>query len=439
MAGKIDKQRAEQILKFYRSKDFRPRMPDGANWRHFRMRTIDNQWRKVPCKISREEQLREWVVKYKGLDIYYGTSRWLNPHKVSAKGLGGTYAIADNIIFGNDLVFDIDAEEPVTMKSLDAARKTTYNIYRILEKDKQFEFQYCAWTGGRGFRLAYKDRIPVPENPRQRLDYIEKNRKLFIDGLQQRLQEKKGPIKLLKAPNKFDINVTQNPLCVVRVLGTIHSTTGYQSRQFPETWLKQKDIVDILDEIPFIGERPVIPHREMTRDRGEKSLHGSRTLSLGEDASGLSSSPSKTEICYFVTNRVLGVKRGFIPIFVYQTSQKYYLDEVQKLQQEFNLGPLYVSEIENKIIVISLKCMQKRQCQKVLNKSSSRAKYDFKKYHRILAPFSLGFDRKVDSKFTGHLSKGHLKYVEPANKRKAGLCGWDKVELVRATRMKNGV
>jgi hypothetical protein len=56
------------------------------------------------------EQLQKHIIMLGLTDVYYGTSTWLNPHKVSGKNSSGSYVVADNLCFSNDLTFDIDCD-----------------------------------------------------------------------------------------------------------------------------------------------------------------------------------------------------------------------------------------------------------------------------------------------------------------------------------------
>jgi len=434
----------QDFLNYYLSPDFNPELPSEVNFRHFRFKLEGNNiWRKVPEKITSKDELVKWIVKLGGLDIYYGTSRWLNPHKVSTKGHAeGTYFVADNIFLGNDLVFDIDADEPICIETLEEARKSTWNIYQAMKDEPAYELEYAAFTGKKGFRLAYKDfNKDMPAKPLARLDWIENSRKIFIERLLLKIKANEGKKDYYKVKTRFDEKITTNPMCVVRVIGTGHSGTGFISSKINVTELKQP-VKKILSRIPFIGKRrPVIPTREMIKDKETLSPR-SRLHKLANDASGLASlptTPKGTDCKHFVSNRVLGIKRGYIPVFKYPKCITHYEEELISLQQQFNLGHIYVFEDENNYYGISLKIMQKRNLQKVLNQSSSRVKYEFIRHGKILVPFFINFDKKIKGKFTGNLSRGHFYWLDNGPPVKGLYAGWDKVELVTGYKEKQDV
>lgn len=424
----------EEIKKYYSGPDFNPEMPDMPNFRHYRFKLYNGIFRKVPEKIKTKTDLIKWIIRLNGCDIYYSTSKWMNPHKISTKGHSGTYFIADNLNIGYDLVFDIDGDEPITMKSLDLARKSASNIYESMKQFKdKYRFKYFAFSGFKGFRLAYNDLTELPKNPKERLDVLEKNRKIFIGQLLDILKNSQSIGKIYKIETKFDKKITENIMCVVRVIGTAHSTTGYISTKLQITELK-KPIQEVLKHIPYIGKmRPVIPVKGEMKVNGDQETASPhpRLLQSANDVSGLASLSYR----YFITNRVLGVKGGFIPIFIYQENQKYYKKELRKLSFKHYLGPIYIFKFDKSIIALSLKVMQARQLQKVLNKSSSRTKHAFRKYKRIYSPFTLNLEETFGETLIlkGQISKGHFNYVfMESNNYPEGAVGWENVELIRA-------
>jgi len=406
----------DELIQHYLGEDFDPVLPSNVGFRHFRFRIKGGGWRRVQHKITSKDDLVKWIAKLGGVDIYYSTSTWLNPGRISSKGGSGTYHVADNCLLGNDLVFDIDAEEPITQESLNEARKSANNIYEAMKQfEDEYKLEYVSFTGLKGFRLSYTDtHLELPEDPRKRFDYVEKKRKIFIGELLRIIEESKSkglPGFYKNAKTIFDEKVTTNIMCVVRVLGTGHSRTGFISSKILPSSLK-KPISKILNEIPFIGKkRPGIPvKREMTRDNPER-VPRPRPVPQETDVTGLASTPP---FKYFVSNRVLGVRRAYIPVFIYQDHQKY-LEDVKDLQVKHKLGDLYIfrEQDTHNVVVISLKSMQRKQLQKVLNASKSRSKYDFLKYKKIWIPLFMDFQEKIKGKVTGHLSRSHFHYVNP--------------------------
>jgi hypothetical protein len=430
----------KEIFEFYNSEDFKPELPEDVSRRHFRFKLANKYWKKVRETIRDKDDLIRNIFKLGGCDLYYSTSKWMNPTKISTKGGSGTYMVADNLLLGNDLVFDIDAEEPITQKGLDLARKSANNLYLLMKAHPEYKFQYFAFTGYKGFRLAYKDTTELPADSRYRIDNVEKNRKVFIDVLLNEFKEKRSLANMYKLEPFFDKKITVNAMCVVRILGTVHSTTGYISTKLPLSYMR-KPIKEVLDYVPYVGKkRPGIPKREMTEEVGDDvSSPCPRLLISEDDATGLASLPYISDHTYFITNKVLGIKRGFIPIFIYQKNQEYYRKELLKLQKKYKLGDLYVFDHDGDKVAISLKTCQRRRLQRILNDSSSKTKRDFMKHRRIFAPFVMKFEEKIHSdNYITWLSKGHFHYVEPnGGYSNRNFCGWEKIEMIKAIRGDN--
>jgi len=407
----------EPIFQYYSSTAFAVDLPSANQKRHFRFRLWDGSWRSSKRSIKTVEELQVALVKLGAVDAYYSTSKWMNPLKVSSKGTSGTYWVADNLLLGNDLVFDIDRN--FSLKGLEEARLATIKIYEGMKKFEDYEFKEAAFTGSKGFRLIYSPKqIEFPPHPRKRIAYLEAHRKLFIE----RLRKEIGPIP-------FDHNITTNAMCVVRVLGTVNSNTGYIARALSIDELNTP-IKEILDNSPHVWTaRPEIPKREMTHESLSKELPRSPLESLEKDVAGLSSPP----LSYHITNRVLGIRKGFVPILVYQKEAGYWKEDVSRLQDRFSLGHLYVFTNDKDRYVVSLKTMQRRQMERVMIASSSRAKHTFKKLRRVLMPIDVDFVEKLHGQYTGHLSRGHKAFVDPKSpkKDKSLFCGWDMIELVK--------
>lgn len=290
-------------------------------------------------------------------------------------------------------------------------------------------------TGYKGFRLAYQDtNLKLPQDPRKRIEFVENERKAFIQELFKKWEESESNPQIYKIKPFFDEKITTNALCVVRVLGTAHSTTGYISTKIPVDQLRWK-VEKILDNIPHVGSRrPVIPKREMKPTGDNNKSPRPRLDVLADDVSGLASlPPTPKEQEYYLTNKVLGVRKCFIPIFIYPNNQKRIKKELKKLQEKHKLGNMNIFEYEDNIIAISLKVMQKKNLQKVLNESTSKTKHDFRKHHRILAPFLMKQTDVMKHRFSGKLSRGHSHFINPQRPRKEEFyVGWEKIEFIKA-------
>jgi len=387
---------------FYSSDSFNPVLPSNFSRRHFRVKTVEGIWKKVPRKIRSKDELVKWINKLEGVDVYYSTSEWSDPRSISTKSELEFNPVSDNRLLSNDLVFDIDVDGAVSLDSLDDARKVTLNIYNAMTYFERYSLQYISFSGKKGFRISYEDKKTLIENPRERVISLEKDRKLFVEELKNLIEQNKKDQKAFLVKTLFDELITTNPLCVVRLLGTGHSTTKFISTEISKTVL-EKPIKEILNHIPYIGEEtPRIPQkREMTQ---ETEVAGPRSrLSTNEgDASGVaSSSPS-----FFYSNQVIGLKNCYIPIFSYSKGVKY-LKEITDLQKKHSLGDLYVVEEKNKIHIISLKIMQYNQLKNLLLKTKCLNKQSFKKYKVSRVPLGCEEIKIIKGSLKGNVSKAH--------------------------------
>jgi hypothetical protein len=184
----------------------------------------------------------------------------------------------------------------------------------------------------------------------------------------------------------------------------------------------------------------VIPRKREMKKEAKDRLPRLRLEQQETDVPGFASLPTySTNISYYFTNRVLGVKRSFIPVFIYHKSTSYYRKELRRLQERYKLGNIYIYNPQDEFVCLALKTMQRRRLQKVLNTSTSKTKHTFKKYKRIWVPFAMDLYDVIPHKYTGHLSRGHTMFVDSKkNIKKKKYCGWEKIELVRATYKKNG-
>ena len=341
----MEKDKFEDFFNYYLSDEFinNLELPERIGFTHFRGRTSKGGWRKIPVKISSKEELQKWIIKLGLVDLYYSTSEWLNPHKVSAKVGSGNYLCADNLILKNNLVFDIDCEKPVTIKGLDNARIACKEIHesisRMKKKGKDIENKYFAFSGSRGFRLVYDDKSYVmPSNYRDRLEKTEQNRKLFILELLKDIKGKTSEKRFKMIRGVIDQNITTNPLCIIRIIGSAHSKTRFISTKLP-LGLLYKKVDTFINNIPYIGKiKPgILRNKEMTLEEENNLVipPSPRSDILVDDVAGLASLPRN----YFLTNRVLGVRKCFIPVLVYG---KGYKKEVKILQKKYRLGKLFV-------------------------------------------------------------------------------------------------
>ena len=374
----------KQILDFYNSKKFNPYLPEHSNWYHFRVRCTDGIFRRIPVTINSRKKLQRWLIKEKAADVYFSTSLWLDPKKIRYKDLTEGYLVANKLLLGHKLYFDID--EDYSLEGLEKARKTALQVIEYM-KEKDFELDYLCFTGNKGFALCYSAKEDIlPANALERIAFIEKNRKFFI--------------KVMPKSIKIDAGVLIDAMRIRRLPGTVHSSTGYICSLLTQEELN-KPIKELLNHCcDFITrERPGIP--AMGNDRDPLVLKDKK-----EDGTGPTSSFN------FITNEVIGTKT-FVPILKYEENQNWEND-IRKLQEQYMLGQMYVLENNDKIYAVSLKAMQPRRLKKVIFASKCSNKKEFDYFGKIFMRFDkeTSFVKTILSELSGDISKGHKDLFE---------------------------
>lgn len=402
-----EKKRKEAVRNFYSSILFEPSLPTESNFRHYRFKNLSGHWVKVTRRIRNFDDLVKQIRKLDGGDIYYSTSTWLNPDELASANDPDVLKV---VLLSNDLTFDVDCDEPYCIENLELARKSTSNIYEAMKSFKErFLFKYAAFTGRSGFRLVYEDLQPVScDDPKTRIALVKEDRKIFIGEMLKKIEELKLSKKAFNIRTRLDEDITWNPLCVVRVLGTVHTKTGFITQKIRVGLLK-RHITELLNSLICIyAERPRIPSiREMTIDIDKYALspRPRPLLPRRNDTLGLVS-PSY----YFVSNKVPGTK-CFVPLLIYQDTKKNVEREIKRIQEEYALGNIYVLRKDNSLIFLSLKLFQRNQLQKLLNKTSSQSKVAYKKYSENYFYASAEYIKMIPGELKGQISKSHANYL----------------------------
>ena len=362
------------IKKYYESEEFQPTIPPNSKWRHYRVKTAKGVWKKIPVRIKTVDDLKKWINKLGGIDIYYSNSYWYHPERISSKKELLKKPVSNNWLLGSDLVFDIDAKKPITIESLEEARKVTNNILTVLQDNDRFELQYISFTGYKGFRIAYTDKQPLHPDPKERLLLLEKERKELLQQIEKTINERLlvGDKRFYQVDVVFDEMVTTNPLGVIRVLGTAHSTTKFISTKISFFDIT-RSVEEILSKVPRLGAFR-IPHSwEMTTSDEErtKSVFSSPRPRLPQPLAGVLKAPPASNLSkIYFTNTVLGTKNNFVPVIIYDERTEYE-QEVLSLQKKYSLGTIKVFSCDGKNYLLSNRLCQKKFLQKILSETKA--------------------------------------------------------------------
>lgn len=369
-----------EILEYYKSQRFQPELPSNPNWRHFRGINIKGGWRKCQRIIKTPEQLKKWIIKEKLIDIWFSTSLWLDPRNIADRN---EKPISEQILLGADLVFDIDRN--FSIKGLKEAFNTTKKIYSVVSKD--YKLKYFEFTGMKGFRLVFDYPTHLPKDPRKKIKFLEKNRKVYIDK------------SLLDI--EIDRDCTIDAFRIIRIIGTVNSKSSLVCRKLPKSALL-KSFDEIRKYIVFPnGKQAVIPLRAVKQEK-EKSQKKKK--------------PPQNKVktgpwdAIFITNQVC--KNRYTAIFKWP-KESGYKRRLKRLHKIYDIGPVFVFEDEIHIYVYGIRTYQKRRLQKVYKASKSLLTNQFRKYRKNyfqVVP-ELKFKEKIDFKTKSYCSKAHYNYI----------------------------
>jgi len=399
------------ILKYYKSDKFLPKLPSDSLFRHYRGKTIKGSWRKCPRKIRTSQQLKDWIIKEKIIDCYYSTSKWLDPRGISDRN---PKCLSEQILLGADLAFDID--ENFSIKGLNKSLKNAGLIFDIASPKHRLE--YICFTGMKGFRLVFSFPIELPIDPRKRVEYLEKKRKVYIDALPKDI--------------KIDKDCLIDAYRIIRLLNSINGKTGLICKELPKTALS-KNIQEVLNTIRTVnGEKATVPRilakqgKEMT---GTLKKDLPRVTSLGSDRDGTGSSPY-----IFITNQD---GKRFVPFFKYRKDIGC-RRELKRLHKIYDIGPIWLFEDEDYIWAFGIRTFQRRRLQKVYNASRSILSKQFSKYgrqyFRVIPELKLS--GKMDFKTNSFCSQAHYKYLISRGIEEAGKLKFHKNAILKLTKVK---
>ncbi len=359
-------------------KEFYKRNPPVLNeisdlkYRHFRFRCQDNRFVKIDRKIATSNKLRDYLLRYKPLDVYYSTSCWLNPERLGSRTCED---ITSNIFLYADIVFDID-RKPFSVKNIELARKDTLRLLHIIT-DNGLIVKYISFSGGKGFHIVCHDSNRYNwGNPRDRETEAIKYRKNLVDLISHYDVE-------------FDRKITVDTRRILRVPGTINPSTGFVCTAITEDQLKIP-AVELLKYLPrVIISAPLIPRREMTR-----IFQMLRTITGRLDRFGVRSRPSD----YYassVSSNVSGLKRQIL-IMRYSLPKNGLdglLGKLHKIREGYKLGDIHIFRVDDEIYAVSLETMQEQRVKKILNAAESLNSFTFAKYKQTYMRVGKTFDK----------------------------------------------
>ncbi len=191
---------------FYRNN--KPILPPDPQWRQFRVKMDKNHWVKIRRKIQTPEDLQERLIELNPKDVYFMTSKFLDPVNVGSKNLGTAgYKWLYNLFLGSGLYFDMDyKDENVVEDLVSRLKKDGFGSIRVIETGNG----YHIWMT-EDLKNHFSELKGI-KNPKERERAYMSVKKKLVDKY--------------KKDFDFDEPITLDTRRILRVPNTIHSGTG---------------------------------------------------------------------------------------------------------------------------------------------------------------------------------------------------------------------
>ena len=252
----MSEERSKELLAHYAQNPIDFAWIPSPNQHSYRWRTNKGRWVTARRRIRNHQTLAKAIGKDVVSDLYFSTSRWLNPIDLPR--------LRDKeqphpILLDHLIVFDIDVA-PLSLKNLEQARITAIDLHDYLAEDASIEFLSCSFSGSKGFHLFYldmeRDKFAI-EDPKEREETVRESRKQLLK-------------RVLEEGFNVDNRVTADTRRIIRLPGSIHGTTGYMCTVLGLEQLK-KPLKDLLEDIPRIESAQKIPKRaRMLKKKAKK-------------------------------------------------------------------------------------------------------------------------------------------------------------------------
>ncbi len=367
-------------------------IPDVINFirfRHFRYVNEKNKFIKVTHKIHSLVELNSFFNSTKYLDAYYSTSTWINPHKLGPRTTENEY---ETIFLNNDIFLDIDFK-PFNIENIERARKEAVALTEYLNS-KKIPITYIAFSGGKGFHISCVDTKKYSGTPLERELAIAKARVVFADEIE-------------KLGIKIDSKITKDTRRIVRIPGTINSSTGYLCQCLSINELINSTARKIIAATPRIEiEKPV----KKTNVQQQKCEDENTILSI------------KSNVC--------GTMRNII-VFQYNNYRDA-KNAIKKLNEVYSISLIFLLKKARQFYVISPITLDKARILKIANVLSKPDYTKYSKYGYTSFPVDAQpiFFNEITSKDYPY-SKAHLGFLEKLFNLKENtmrkLCGEEKL------------
>lgn len=345
------------------------------------------QWRD---QIRTEAQLERCVSSSDGLDVYHSIAYFCNPASVSFndfKGKKGGYQVANNLLVGGDLVFDIDARtEGLNFAKQEALRCCDW----LLEKG----YHHIAVFSGRGFhvRVTKHDLELREEGIKERLREYRRLREPLIDEMR-------------SLHIQVDPEVTLSPKSLIRLIGTVNSKTGSIVRTVD---LNRFD-VERASSIATHGSATPQGNDDVERIKYQDSLPGPRMSDLADTPTNF----------LFIGTKVFGtINRQVVLLrFPLETSVDTIRNRLESLVKTAGLAPFVFLESlrDTAYYALSPSAIEKGHIKRLL-KDFREAKAAYAKFSARILPLPVRYICTIGTKTQSDkrlvISRAHSHIVE---------------------------
>lgn len=326
-------------------------LPEAKSWRIYKFILSNGRFIQLN-KIRCIRELREYLIKYQPIDVYYSASCFRNPINVTTKQKLKKYDM-----LSWDLVFDIDENPVIEAKKLIDYMKQNYKLNP----------DYILVTN-RGFQIVYYKNDLLRDELLEQLD---------------------------KAGIKIDKDITTDFMRVIRLPLTYMSKSKRIAKFISKDYL-----YSLLVESQSIP----IPRGKGNTIKREGDERKARSPSGGKARPTISAPP--ISICKYISNRVEGTER-YVLYLQYYKKWDYVKEELLSLGNEYKIPYFYIIDYEDYIGVISLKTFDLKRIEKIYSKSSSFNAVNFFRFKRVYIPVSaeILMQQKVGDNATAKIVK----------------------------------
>lgn len=225
MFNETERSKEELELKIKESREFYKNnlctLPSFPNWRQFRLRLWKtdakkrHMWVKVPGQVKNAKELQKWLIKFAPRDVYFTTSRFLNPSKVGPRKWNHKpgYKWGYNLFLGSELYFDFDDKKIQQVKGVcDILTKREfvgfgYEKIKVYETSRGYHIHVLDFEEKTKELQDIKNKVMTPWNREQKYLTIKKQIATYISskGLQ------------------FDMPITFDTRRIIRLPGSLQA------------------------------------------------------------------------------------------------------------------------------------------------------------------------------------------------------------------------